>query len=156
MPSFYIACADCEQKLHTELNREPTQEEYEAGVLFETVHGFNPTEEELAEALTCPRCNGRNCQKTYLGYQVRGYIRGNGYLDRAGVSRDMNLCKLTQDDPYAEYRQPGEVDDLKSKLQRGGQHKTNPKYFAASRSMQDAVTQAAASGPAEAPTPTAD
>jgi hypothetical protein len=156
MASFYIACEDCQQKLLSELDREPTQDEYEASVLFETSHSFNPTDEELAEAMTCPRCQGQNCTKTYLGYQVRGYIRGNGYLDRAGVSRDMNLCKLTQDDPYAEYRQSGEVDDLKTKLQRGGQHKANPKYFTSSRSMQEAVTQAAVSGPVEAPPPTAD
>lgn len=129
MPLYDYACIDCEANATRKLNRSLTSEEYDELVLFETVHPMNPSELELREATVCPRCNGNNCEKSLKNSQARGYIRGNGYLDIAGAKRDMNLFHLTQNDPYAEYRQPGEVDDMKAKLKRAGSHDPNTKYF---------------------------
>ncbi len=134
MPNYFVACNDCEAKLARKLKRlkrERTEKEYEDLVLFETAHKIKATEAEVTAAMTCPRCNGTNCVKTLHGYgEVVGYVRGQGYLDVAGCKRDMNLCKLTEDDPYADMRQPGEVDDLKLKLKKGGRHNPKPKHFA--------------------------
>jgi predicted nucleic acid-binding Zn ribbon protein len=81
--------------------------------------------------IKCPLC-GKKAVKTVQGVGMpMAYIRGYGYLDRAGCRRDMDLHKLqTGQDPYASMRQPGEVDDLKNKLRRGGKHGgKNRKYF---------------------------
>jgi ssDNA-binding Zn-finger/Zn-ribbon topoisomerase 1 len=85
MANFYIICKDCETKLRKKLGRRKqrmTKELYEEGVLFETSHSITANADEIKEALTCPRCQGTNCEKTFLDYNVVGYIRGNGYLDR--------------------------------------------------------------------------
>lgn len=129
MPRYDYACLKCERKALKLLGRELTSEEYDTMVLFETSHSMNPSSEELLEATTCPRCNGTDCKKSMKNSNVIGYIRGNGFLDVAGARRDMNLFHLTQDDPYAEHRIPGEVDDMKAKLQRAGQHNPNTKYY---------------------------
>ncbi len=146
MADFYAACNDCEAKLLKKLKRkkrtEPTQEEYEEGVLFETTLPFEPTPEQTTEAMTCPRCQGCNTVRTYYGYNTTGYIRGNGYLDRAGCHRDMNLHRLTTDDPYAQYRVTGEVDDMKIKLKRAGQHNPKTKHYAQGGGMKEAVREA--------------
>ena len=129
MPRYDYACLDCETAAKTRLNRELVPEDFEDLVLFETSHSMNPTKSELAEAKTCPRCGGTNCEIYYGNNNVTGYIRGNGYLDRDGVNRDMNTHVLVNNDPYAPYRQPGEVDDLKNRLKRAGQHNPKTKYF---------------------------
>lgn len=142
MPLYDYACADCEKAATKRLKRELTDQEYSELVLFETSHTMSPSPKELKEATTCPRCNKNNCQKSLINSNAIGYIRGNGYLDRDGVRRDMNLFHLTQDDPYAQYRQPGEVDEMKSKLKRGGRGE-NKKHFVVSQSeMQKAVSDA--------------
>ncbi len=41
--------------------------------------------------------------------------------------------KLVTDDPYAGMRVPGEVDDLKVRLPRGGQHNPKPIYSLSSK-----------------------
>lgn len=140
MPRYDYACADCEKVALERLKRDLTSEEYDELVLFETSHSMDPTPEELQEAMTCPRCNGTNCERSMKNSNVIGYMRGNGYLDKAGARRDMNLFHLTQDDPYAEYRQPGEVDEMKSKLKRAGQHDPKRKHFqVAPAEIQQAV-----------------
>jgi len=71
--------------------------------------------------VVCPLC-GAKAERTLMGTPVPiAYIRGDGYLDRKGCRRDMDLYKLNQNqDPYGYMRQPGEVDHLKDKLRRGG------------------------------------
>lgn len=118
MPRYDYACLDCQDKL----DRKLTPEEYNELVLFEAKHSMNPSDEELRNAMKCPRCNGNNCERSYINYDIITYTRGNGYLDKAGTRRDMNLYHLTQQDPYAEHREPGEVDHLKSKIHKAGQH----------------------------------
>ena len=145
MPFYDYACSDCEEAAQADLERELSSEEYDEMVLFETTHSMNPSKKELKEATLCPRCNGNNCSKSLKNTNARGYIRGNGFLDRAGARRDMHLYHLTQDDPYSEYRQPGEVDDMKIKLKRAGTHDPKTKYFQASTTeMRKAVEEVAA------------
>jgi hypothetical protein len=99
--------------------------------LFETRHGMNPEPAELERARTCPRCQGTDTIKTYDGYNLHAYVRGYGYLDKAGCHRDMNVYKLEHEDPYARadslagLRAPGEVDDLKHRLKKAGRHQPN-------------------------------
>lgn len=142
MANFYVVCKTCEKKLAHQLKkekRECTVDQYEELVLFETEHAISATEQEIAEAMICPRCNGSDCEKTYYGYNTIGYIRGNGYLDKAGCTRDMNLHRLVTEDPYGHMRVPGEVDDLKARLKRGGQHNPKAKHYVAPAEMQKAV-----------------
>jgi len=99
-------------------------------VIFETSHAMEPTELELVRATECPRCGGHHVEKTLQGVQLAAcYVRGNGYLDRAGCHRDMHLHTLKTDDPYAEHRVPGEVDDIEARLKRAGQHNPRTQYF---------------------------
>jgi len=145
MASFFVICRACENKLRRQLKKQKrqdcTQQEYEELVLFETEHSINADAAEVAEAMICPRCDGTECEKTFYGYNTIGYIRGNGYLDKAGCHRDMNLHRLETEDPYGEMRQPGEVDDLKGRLKRAGQHDPKPKHFVAQVEMEKAVRQ---------------
>lgn len=129
MPNYDYACNKCEAKQKSKLKRDLTDEEYQQLVLFETSHGINPTDEELKAATICPRCNSNDCRKSLMNINITSYIRGNGYLDIAGAKRDMNKYHLTQDDPYKEYRQPGEVDHLKSKLERAGKRDPKSKVY---------------------------
>lgn len=147
MPLYNYECCDCQDKLHKKLlehKRQPTIDEYESLVLFETKHKMRPTAEELAAACICPRCNSTNCVKTMYGSNVIGYVRGNGYLDVVGAKRDMNIHTLTYDDPYAHMRQDGEVDDMKHKIKRAGRH--DPKRIHSipptDASMNEAVAKA--------------
>ncbi len=142
MPTFYAACNKCEKKLERKLKkekRERTKEEYEELVLFETEHGFHATDDEIAEAMTCPRCKSNDCVRTFYGYNQTLYVRGNGYLDREGCKRDMHLHKLVTDDPYKNMRVAGEVDEMKAKFRRAGQHKPNSKHMVVDDGMEKAV-----------------
>jgi hypothetical protein len=136
MPRYNYVCNSCRRQAE-EIKGSPLDETELWEVVFETSHAMEPTDKELAYARECPRCEGVDTAKTYLGLQIHGWVRGYGYLDRAGCHRDMNLHKLTgtdedtgrSTDPYAEMRTPGEVDDLKAKLQRGGRHDPKPVRF---------------------------
>lgn len=134
---YIYACATCEaralKKFKAKLitvgdSKVLPADIYEAEVLFETSHGIKPSQAELLEAIKCPRCGKTDCQKSFHGYQVEGYIRGYGWLDRAGAHRDMNMFHLTEKDPYAEYRTNGEVDHIKSQLRKAGKHNPKPIY----------------------------
>lgn len=142
MPTYYAECFTCQKKLVRKLKkekREQTKQEYEELVLFETSHSLKATSEQIAEAMICPRCDGVDCSKVYYNYEILGYVRGSGYLDKSGCHRDMHLHKLTTDDPYSEMRVAGEVDDLKERLKRGGQRKSNKKHYAPTSEMMKAV-----------------
>lgn len=153
MATYYYACKKCEKKLERKLKkekRERTTEEYESLVLFEAEHSMNATDAEVAEAAVCPRCNakGDDCYRTFYGYgnQVM-YVRGNGYLDKEGVRRDMNLHKLVTDDPYKEMRVPGEVDDMKVKFKRAGQHNPNTKHMVIGKGEMEAAVRDSVNAP---------
>lgn len=142
MATYTYECQDCFVEA-TKNCHELTETEYESKVLFETTHAMEPTDDELYDATECPRCGCHNCVKTLYDCNVICYVRGNGYLDREGCHRDMNLCALETEDPYADYRVPGEVDDLKARLKRAGQHDPKTKHYVVSESeMNQAVSEA--------------
>lgn len=158
MPVYNYHCHDCNQKARAEypgaiyVDGSGTEyladEVYDELVLFQTSHSMQPTDEELYEAIECPRCKGHNCEKTLHGTQIHGYTRGYGWLDRAGAKRDMNRYKLAMDDPYAPYRVPGEVDHIDSQLKKEGQHNPKRKHFSSGKKeMEKAVDKAVASPP---------
>lgn len=132
MAWYYYECVDCRKKAE-EIKGGPLDSDEEWEIIYETAHPMQPTEKQLAAALICPRCNGGNAVKSYKDCNVVCYIRGDGYLDKSGCHRDMNLHKLTTDDPYASMRESGEADDLKIRLQRAGNHNPRPKYFPPSK-----------------------
>lgn len=126
MPTYVYECVDCAS--HYDLD-EIDDIIYEEKVLYETKHPMNPTEEERNKACVCPRCSSGKAKPVFHGYTVTGYVRGDGYKDKKGAHRDMNIYKLTQEDPYAQYRQSGEVDHIKDKLIKEGRHDPKTKYF---------------------------
>jgi hypothetical protein len=75
----------------------------------------------------CPKCNNP-AQQLFINTPLF-YIRGNGYLDKEGCKRDMNLYHLTRNDPYKNMRERGEKDDLINKLKQGGKRKKNAKII---------------------------
>lgn len=142
--NYIYRCLTCEAQLR-ESGQDLatlTTDQLEELLLFETSHAMCPTPEELQEALVCPRCQTNNCVRSYHGMNIIAYVRGNGFLDRAGCYRDMHLHHLTQHDPYAQMRQPGEVDELKAKIKRAGQHAPNPKHFMAGSDLRKEVSEA--------------
>lgn len=151
MPNYNYHCYDCERTALelfadrlVESDGEPClpMELYEEFVLFETSHSMNPSEDELKEALCCPRCSGCNCRKSLHGVSVHSYVKGYGWLDRDGAKRDMNRYQLHMSDPYASFRVPGEVDHIDAQLKRAGKHDPNSKHFAVKYGeMEKAVEQ---------------
>lgn len=101
----------------------------EADVLFETSHAIHPSKEELQKAKRCPRCGSTKCELTLYGTNTHSFIRGYGWRDKEGAKRDMNLYTLANDDPYADYRVPGEVDHIKTELKKKGKHNPKPQHF---------------------------
>ena len=144
MPRYNYECLDCKDSAFSKhkklLHIGPSGEQelpvelYEELVLFETYHPIKPTKKEYKAATECPRCGGHNSQKTMYGSDISGYIRGYGFLDRTGAVRDMNRYKLANDDPYAQYRVPGEVDHIDQTLKKQGQHDPKRKHFLTAQS----------------------
>ncbi len=128
MPNYVYECLNCIKKLSKPLDQ-LNDEEYESLVLYEARHSMEPSEEELHKACECPRCKSHKAKRVYYGYSVTTYTLGYGFLDKAGATRDMNIYKLEKEDPYAEYREPGEASDIKDKLQKQGRHNPKTKYF---------------------------
>jgi predicted nucleic acid-binding Zn ribbon protein len=126
VPEYVYECLDCASSHDLENIKDDV---YEEQVLYVTKHSMQPTESEMAEACVCPRCSGTKHKRVFHGYTITGYVRGNGYLDKVGAHRDMNIYKLTQEDPYAQYRQSGEVDHIKENLQKQGKFDPKTKYF---------------------------
>lgn len=129
MAFFIYLCKDCLDLAERIKGDELTYEELELACLFETSHMMNPSPGDLEEARTCPRCDSVDTEKTYFEYKPRGYVLGNGFLDRDGTRRAMNVYKLDQEDPYAHMREPGEVDELKAKFKRAGTAGGNEKHY---------------------------
>lgn len=82
--------------------------------IWEEYHSMAETPE-----IICKIC-GQKAERSMIGIDISSYLRGNGYLDRTGCRRDMNLYHVQNDDPYGYMRQPGEKDDLVAKLKRAG------------------------------------
>lgn len=144
MPYYIYECLDCLAKLNKDFCGCIPIAAYESGVLFETSHAMAPTEIELHAARECPRCGGHNAMQSYSHKNVLSYVRGYGYLDKDGCRRDMNKYKLATDDPYAEYRQPGEVDHIRTELDKQGKHKPNTRHYLvqSTKAVEEAVSKA--------------
>jgi len=140
MPIYVYQCNEClelhKQKVESG-QTDNTEEVYQSSVLFETSHKMNPTEEELSRALICPRCSSINASRTVFGTSFITYVRGYGWLDKNGVARDRNKFTIEHNDPYPQYRQDGEVNQIKENLQKKGKLDKKPQYFLSKVSTQD-------------------
>jgi len=117
MPFYNYTCpGGCKTKQLTKtLKKSLALEKHPKGLLIWTEqHGMNDKPE-----IKCPVCAGL-AERTFHGTTFTGWIRGNCYLNRADAKRQMDLRLLEKkgDDPYGYMRQPGEVDDLKSRLRK--------------------------------------
>lgn len=70
--------------------------------------------------IKCPICS-KTSKRTMAGCKVTSYIKGNGYLDKAGVRREMNRRTLLESDPYASIRPDGDKEDMLKKIAKTGQ-----------------------------------
>jgi len=137
MPVYIYQCNDCASKYTEEQLHEMNEDEVAESILFETYHGMEPSVDELAKAVICPRCQGTECTKSFLGVNIRGYLRGYGWKDKAGAKRDMHVYHLDNQDPYSKHRVPGETDHIRRQLKDGGKHQANSKIFIAPKSPDD-------------------
>ena len=126
-------CTVCEGKLTKAKGTALSAEEF-AQVVFDVTHGMFPSDEDIA-AMKCPNCKSKKVKRCFSGYDVTGYVSGNGLLDKAGCRREIALHHLTRNDadtgqpldPYGYMRQVGEVDDLANKIKKSKQPKS--KHF---------------------------
>lgn len=116
---YDYVCNDCISKAEAKKKRPLTDAE-RADCMFETEHAMFPSEAELKERTQCPVCDGHDTVKSFAGQDVHVYVAGNGYLDKHGALRDMNVYKLTEQDPYANMRVPGEVDEMANRFRKAG------------------------------------
>ncbi len=126
---YHYICKDCEETTIQKMGRGLLQEDLEEHVIFETEHAIRPSKKELAKACICPRCNGSNTEKTFIGVAPIGYVKCKGYHDVPGRRRDLLVHTLEVDDPYSHMREIGEADDLKKKIRKGNQHDPSSTYF---------------------------
>ena len=140
MPKYLFICHICEKKA-AKAKGEPLKHEEELEVIFETYYQINAPDGTVKEATICPRCDSEDTAQAFSHNSYTGYVRGDGYLDKEGVRRDMNLYKLQTDDPYASMREVGEVDDKISKFKNAGKHSSKPKkhYDMSSRKLEQIV-----------------
>lgn len=129
MPVYVYQCNNCSSKYSEEEANAMSEDEYGEKLLFETFHVMNPSEEQLKEAVVCPRCESGDCDKTFVGVNVRSYMRGYGWKDKAGAKRDMHVYHLDNQDPYSKHRVEGEKDHIRRQLKDEGKHDPNTKYF---------------------------
>lgn len=129
MPTYVYQCNECSSKYDEQDIEKMNNNEFGENVLFETFHSMNPSDEELKNAVVCPRCNSSDCFKTFAGTSTHGYIRGYGWKDYAGARRDMNVFHLDHQDPYAAHRTPGEKDHIRSNLKKGSKFDPKTQYF---------------------------
>jgi len=148
MPNYNYICLDCQKvalkKHENNLNSQGglSPQVLEEEVLYETSHPIEATDKQLREACECPRCGSHKAERTLHGSTIIGYVHGYGYLDKAGCKRDMNRYKLIEDDPYGQYRQPGEVEHIKGNLDKGAKHDPKSKHFVPNKTMESAVEKA--------------
>lgn len=130
---YNYGCLDCHDKLQKAKGGPLTSEEGQQ-VVFDVRHGMFPTKKEL-DVICCPRCKSKNVTKWLSGYDVVGYVSGNGFLDKAGCRREMAVHSLTRKDadtgesldPYGYMRENGEAEDLAIRIKKSRQPKKQ--YF---------------------------
>lgn len=104
MPTYEYACWDCSK----------SQDSREDFFILLVDHGMSETAK-----FKCPVCGGDNVERI-ISSGVTGYVKGDGYLDKKGVRRDMDRYTLQNKDPYAHMREPGEAEELDQKLRNQG------------------------------------
>jgi putative FmdB family regulatory protein len=115
---YEYACWDCSK----------SQDRREDYFILQIEHKMSETPK-----FTCPVCGGDNVEKI-ISVPSAVYVKGDGYLDKKGVRRDMDRYTLKNKDPYAHMREPGEAEDLDQKLKNQGKFnegKTTPKEIEA-------------------------
>ncbi|MDP1712582.1 MAG: zinc ribbon domain-containing protein [Candidatus Nanopelagicaceae bacterium] len=98
----------------------------ECDFVFEVQHGMKES-----PGVLCGKC-GKKCEKVF-NTSFTSYTKGYGWFDKKGVRRDMDLHKLTHNDPYGYMRQPGEKSDLIEKLKKGGKRNPKRRYMTSGR-----------------------
>jgi len=74
----------------------------------------------------CPECGSTDIKKAF-GVEAT-YVRGYGFMDKAGVKRDMDMHIMsTGRDPYEEHRKIGEAREVVRKLQKSRERNTKAK-----------------------------
>ena len=132
MPIYNYICLSCESAFKKAHKREPDQdnEDEMALVVYGTKHPMNPTPEDLKEALVCPRCQSGKAVRTFYGSNIVCYTKWRGWKDKSGVKRDIDMHRLANnEDPYAQYRVPGEVEHLKKKIKNSGKRNPKTRYY---------------------------
>lgn len=80
------------------------------GHSHEEVHSMSENPEIL-----CPECS-HVCFRAIQPAQ--GFVKGNCYLNKKDCKKAAAISKLQEDDPYSKHRQPGEADELVSRIKR--------------------------------------
>ena len=144
MPLYNYICNDCldARADFVDSTIDDLSDEDRVLAIFETRHCFHPDVDELLRTTKCPFCESQNTEKTMLGVPppyVR--VRGHNWYEfrrdnKAALSRDMALHQLTAkdekgktEDPYAQYRAPGEADDLAERIKKGRQAPDKSKHY---------------------------
>lgn len=65
--------------------------------------------------IICPKCKTK-CFRVIQ--PVYGYVKGNCYFNKKDCKKQATLATLKECDPYKKCRQPGETDELISRLKR--------------------------------------
>lgn len=122
MPKYQYSCADCEGDKHKK--SEMCNPEEDTAGFHENGEYLFWVECKMADkpnSPKCPRCGGTHTHNSYTDFKLQCWVRGDGLVkDRAGARRDMNRHKLVNDDPYANMRQPGEVDHMLGQMRERG------------------------------------
>lgn len=111
----YTCPSNCKIKQLSKMLQEKLAiEKHPKGLLVWTEqHGMNDT-----PCIKCPVC-GNVAIRTWHGVSLKGYTKGNCYLNRDDCKRHMDLRLLESgNDPYKHMRQPGETDDLTQRLKK--------------------------------------
>lgn len=91
--------------------------------------------------ISCPICNKVSFH-TMAGTQVYGYTKGEGFLDKAGVRREMNLHTLKTNDPYAYLRPEGDKEEMIKKIEKNGRREMKYKNFSLIKEIDETNAQA--------------
>lgn len=139
MPYYNYVCGECQRRFVAKNKREPDVKNPEdmAQVIYTAEHRMEPTPEDFKAATICPRCERSEPELSFYDMNLTTYTRWKGWKDKAGVKRDMDQHRLrNNEDPYAPYRVPGEVEELQKKIKKMGQHKPRTKYYTNTKSKR--------------------
>jgi hypothetical protein len=135
MPRYNYECPKCKMWDYIKNDSIPLQEEVfvepevddigDAPFIWEVSYpmGYDKATKTFADppVIRCPICDSVSVH-TMAGTRIgAAYTRGNGFLDKAGVRREMNLHTLKANDPYAHIRPEGDKEEMIKKIEKTGQ-----------------------------------